>query len=138
MKTETVMKSDAGSAGRFLRRLVLGVGLVLAAQPAPAQVLYGSLMGDVADASRAVLPGATVTVTNRDTGLQRETTTDGSGAYDFRDLQPGIYELRVGLAGFKSYARSGLAVTLNAIARADVQMEVGGQIETVTVSGEKP
>ena len=95
-------------------------------------------MGDVADASRAVLPGATVTVTNRDTGLQRETTTDGSGAYSFRDLQPGIYELKVALPGFKSYARGGLAVTLNAIARADVQMEVGGQTETVTVSGEKP
>ena len=132
------MKSDSGCAGRFFRRLVLGVAFVLAAQPAPAQVLYGSLMGDVADASRAVLPGATVTVTNRDTGLQRETTTDGSGAYSFRDLQPGIYELKVALPGFKSFARAGLAVTLNAIARADVQMEVGGQTETVTVSGEKP
>ena len=130
--------SAAFFAGRFFRRLVLGVAFVLAAQPAPAQVLYGALMGDVADASRAVLPGATVTVTNRDTGLQRETTTDGSGAYSFRDLQPGIYELKVALPGFKSYARAGLAVTLNAIARADVQMEVGGQTETVTVSGEKP
>src|SRR5688572_19486831 len=138
MKTETVMKSDSGSAGRFLRRLVLGVAFVLAAQPAPAQVLYGSLIGDVADASGAVVPGATVTVTNRDTGLQRETTTDGSGAYNFRDLQPGIYELKVALTGFKSYSRAGLAVTLNTIARADVQMEVGGQTETVTVTGEKP
>ena len=101
-------------------------------------MLYGSLIGDVADPSRAVLPGATVTVTNRDTGLQRETTTDGSGAYSFRDLQPGTYELKVALSGFKSYARAGLAVTLNAIARADVQMEVGGQTETVTVTAEKP
>ena len=48
-----------------------------------------------------------MTVTNRDTGLQRETTTDGSGAYSFRDLQPGIYELKVALPGFKSYARGG-------------------------------
>jgi hypothetical protein len=138
MSTETIMKSDSGRAGQFLRGLLLGVVLLLAAPPARAQVLYGGLIGDVADPSRAVLPGATVTVTNRDTGLQRETTTDGSGAYSFRDLQPGTYELKVTLNGFKSYARAGLTVTLNAIARADVQLEVGGQTETVTVTADKP
>jgi hypothetical protein len=132
------MKSDSGRARRFLSRLVLGAVVLLAGQPAQAQVLYGGLIGDVADPSRAVLPGATVTVTNRDTGLQRETTTDGSGAYSFRDLQPGTYELKVNLNGFKSYARAGLVVTLNAIARADVQLEVGGQTETVTVTAAKP
>jgi hypothetical protein len=132
------MKSDAGRAGQFLRSLLLGAAVLLAGQPAQAQVLYGGLIGDVADPSRAVLPGATVTVTNRDTGLQRETTTDGSGAYSFRDLQPGTYELKVNLNGFKSYARAGLIVTLNAIARADVQLEVGGQTETVTVTAAKP
>ena len=132
------MNSDAGRAGQFLRSLLLGAAVLLAGQPAQAQVLYGGLIGDVADPSRAVLPGAMVTVTNRDTGLQRETTTDGSGAYSFRDLQPGTYELKVNLNGFKSYARAGLIVTLNAIARADVQLEVGGQTETVTVTAAKP
>ena len=132
------MNSDSRPAGQFLRGLLLAIVVLLAGQPARAQVLYGGLIGDVADPSRAVLPGATVTVTNRDTGLQRETTTDGSGAYSFRDLQPGTYELKVTLNGFKSYARAGLTVTLNAIARADVQLEVGGQTETVTVTADKP
>lgn len=118
--------------------LVVAIAVLLSAQVAQAQVLYGSLIGDVADSSRAVLPGATVTVTNRDTGLQREAMTDSSGGYSFRDLQPGTYELKVSLNGFKSYARSGLTVTLNAIARADVQLEVGGQTETVTVTAAKP
>jgi hypothetical protein len=118
--------------------LLAAFALLLSAQVASAQVLYGSLIGDVADPSRAVLPGATVTVTNRDTGLQRETTTDSAGAYSFRDLQPGTYELKVGLNGFKSYSRAGLVVTLNAIARADVQLEVGGRTETVTVTAAKP
>ena len=117
---------------------LLGVVVLLAGQPAQAQVLYGSLIGEIADPSRAVLPGATVTVTNKDTGLQRETTTDNGGAYNFRDLQPGTYDLKVALSGFKSYVREGLLVTLNAIARADVQMEVGGQTETVTVTAAKP
>jgi Carboxypeptidase regulatory-like domain/TonB dependent receptor len=138
MSTETIMNRDSGLAGQFLRSLLLGIVVLLAGQPAQAQVLYGSLIGEVADPSRAVLPGATVTVTNQDTGLQRETTTDNGGAYSFRDLQPGTYELKVALSGFKSYARAGLLVALNAIARADVQMEVGGQTESVTVTAEKP
>ncbi len=127
--------SDSAFAGRFVRTLLLGVAFVLATQPAHAQVLYGSLVGGVEDPSRAVLPGATVTVVNQDTGLQRETTTDGNGSYAFQDLQAGAYELTVTLAGFKSYVRTGLPVTLNTVARADVQMEVGGQNETVNVTG---
>ncbi|MDQ3673087.1 MAG: carboxypeptidase-like regulatory domain-containing protein, partial [Gemmatimonadota bacterium] len=126
--------SDSGHANQFFRQLLLALAVVLAIQPAQAQVLYGSLVGDVADPSRAVLPGATVTVINRDTGLQRETTTDGTGSYAFRDLQAGIYDLKVTMADFKSYVKTGLPVTLNAVARADVQMEVGGQSETVNVT----
>src|SRR5687768_11062869 len=69
---------------RWRGLLLLAFVCVLATQPARAQVLYGSLVGQVEDPSRAVLPGATVTVINRDTGLQRETTTDGSGSYAFQ------------------------------------------------------
>ncbi len=126
--------SHSRFAGQFLQILFLTIAFLLAAQSSQAQVLYGSLVGEVADPSRAVLPGATVTVTNRDTGLQREVTTDGSGAYAFRDLQAGVYDLKVLMAGFKVYVKTGLPVTLNAIARADVQMEVGVQSETVNVT----
>ena len=125
--------SESGFSGP-LRLLLLGVAFVLITQLANAQVLYGSLVGKVEDSSRAVLPGTTVTVTNRDTGLQRETTTDESGSYAFQDLQPGSYDLKLALAGFKSYLKTGLSVTLNTVARADVQMEVGGQSETVNVT----
>jgi len=115
---------------------VLLVGLVLFLTPgvAPAQVLYGSLVGGVADQSGAVLPGATVTVTNRDTGLQRETTADAGGAYAFRDLQGGRYEVRVVLPGFKTYVKEGVSIALNSVVREDVQLEVGGTTETVTVT----
>ena len=122
------------AARRFATSLLLCVAFVTAAHPAHAQVLYGVLVGGVEDPSRAVLPGATVTATNRDTGLQRETTTDGSGSYAFRDLQAGTYDLRVSMSGFKSYVKTGVPVTLNNVAREDVRMEVGGTTETVTVT----
>jgi hypothetical protein len=127
-------------SNQTVRRSIGSVLFVLAcaalAGPARAQVLYGSLVGGVQDSSGAVLPGATVTVTNRDTGLQRETTTDAAGSYAFRDLQPGVYELKVMLTGFKSFVRSDLTVALNTIGRADVRMEVGGTAETITVTAE--
>ena len=119
---------------RIARVILVGTSLILAAQVAQAQVLYGSLVGEVQDSSRAVLPGAAVTATNSDTGLQRETTTDGSGSYAFRDLQPGTYDLKVILSGFKSYVKAGVEVRLNTIARQDVQLDVGGTTETINVT----
>jgi hypothetical protein len=125
---------NISDARRFAAIVLLGAAFVTAAHLAQAQVLYGVLAGAVEDPSRAVLPGATVTVTNRDTGLQREAITDGSGSYAFRDLQAGAYDLRVALPGFKSYVKTGVPVTLNNVAREDVRMEVGGTTETVTVT----
>ena len=125
---------NAREARRFATILLVSIAFATAAHPARAQVLYGVLTGGVEDPSRAVLPGATVTVTNRDTGLQRETITDGSGSYAFRDLQAGVYDLRVSMSGFKSYVKTAVPVTLNNVAREDVRMEVGGTTETVTVT----
>ncbi len=119
---------------RAARLLLLTVAFAVPGRFANAQVLYGSLVGSVEDASRAVLPGATVTATERNTGLQRETTTGGDGAYAFRDLQAGLYDLKIAVPGFKSYVKSGVIVALNAVAREDVSMEVGGASETLTVT----
>ena len=119
---------------RSIPGLVFTAIFLTSTQVAPAQVLYGALVGGVEDSSRAIVPGATVTVTNRDTGLQRETVTDESGSYAFRDLQAGVYDLRVTLQAFKTYVKTGVTVTLNGVAREDVRMEVGGTEETITVT----
>ena len=95
-------------------------------QVAQAQVLYGSLVGRVEDPSGAVMPGARVTVTNKATGQQREAVADDGGAYAFRDLQVGTYDLNITQSGFKSYTKSGVIVSLNTVVREDVQMTVGG------------
>ncbi|MDQ3686545.1 MAG: carboxypeptidase-like regulatory domain-containing protein, partial [Acidobacteriota bacterium] len=131
-------RSDATLTDRFAQLVLLSLAFMLiittAAQFARAQVLYGSLVGRVEDPSGAVLPGASITVTNKDTGQQREITADDDGSYAFRDLQAGVYDLKVVQSGFKSYLKAGVIVTINNVAREDVQMEVGGTAETVTVT----
>src|SRR5262245_23871352 len=77
-----------------LRRAVLVLALGALAAPASiarAQVLYGSVVGNVSDSTGSAVPGATVTVTNTDTGATRDTVTDGTGAYRFTSVQPGNY-----------------------------------------------
>lgn len=103
-----------------------------------AQVLYGALLGRVTDAAGAILPGTKITVTNKLTGQQREATADEAGAFAFRDLQVGTYDIQITQAGFKTYSKSGVSVGLNSTVREDVQMEVGGTSETVTITAAAP
>jgi Carboxypeptidase regulatory-like domain/TonB dependent receptor len=105
--------------------------------PAHAQVLYGSIIGNVADSSRAPVPGATVTITHRETNLSRESTTTADGNYRFVNVQPGTYRVRVALAGFKESVKENVPVSANAISRVDVGLEVGQLTETVTVQSEQ-
>ena len=71
-----------------------------------AQVLYGSLVGNVVDESGAALPGATVTVTHNETGASRDAVADTNGGYRFPNLQPGTYTLTVKLDGFRTFTRA--------------------------------
>jgi hypothetical protein len=106
--------------------------------PAGAQVLYGSLVGTVADESGAAIPGATVTIAHRETGASRETTTDSTGTYRFPTVQSGTYTVTVQLTGFRTFTRGDVPVTLNNITRVDASLQVGQLSETVTVSAESP
>src|SRR5207247_6121552 len=62
---------------------------------ASAQVLYGSVSGTIVDQSGAAVPRAHVVITNRATGIQRETDADENGHYAITDLRPGDYDLKV-------------------------------------------
>ena len=73
---------------------------------AGAQVLYGSLVGNVSDDTGAAVPGATVTIRNKGTGTSRDTTTDATGAYRFDTVQPGMYSVTVQLTGFRTFTRA--------------------------------
>lgn len=105
---------------------------------AAAQVLYGSIVGNVTDATGGALPGATVTITHLETKATREATTDESGAYRFPTVQTGTYTVTVTLTGFQKFTRSDVPVTLNTVARVNASLPVGELQESVTVSAERP
>src|SRR5262244_3624165 len=86
---------------------VLLIALILS-QSSNAQALYGSIVGNVKDKSDAVVPGATVKVTNKETNQTRETATSMIGSFNFPTVQTGTYEITVIQSGFKAYRRSGV------------------------------
>src|SRR2546426_12722050 len=71
-----------------------------------AQVLYGSILGDVKDTSGASMPGAAVVATNKNTGLARQGTTDAAGRFNFPALPAGGYGFKARQAGFKTFERA--------------------------------
>lgn len=106
--------------------------------PASAQTTGATLQGTVADEQGGLLPGASVTVTNVETGVARALTTDERGWYRAAALQPGAYALKVELAGFVTYVRSGLTLTIAQEATVGVSLKLASVAETITVSAESP
>jgi hypothetical protein len=117
---------------------VVCVSFAIVASSADAQVLYGSIVGNVTDATGAAVPGATVTIEQAETKLKRELVTDAAGAYHFAAVPTGTYTISVTLTGFRSFGRPGVPVSLNSIARVDARLEVGQLAEVVGVSAETP
>src|SRR5574340_224626 len=74
-----------------------------------AQVLYGAVVGNVKDASDAVVTGAAVVITNSETRQSRQETTNVMGGYSFPTLPPGTYELKVSKEGFNTFAQTGIS-----------------------------
>jgi hypothetical protein len=109
---------------------------LLAPERAGAQVLYGSIVGNVSDSSSAAVPKATVTAINKGTNQSREVITNDSGSYSFTDLQGGNYILKVSQQGFKSFEQTDITVSANNVSRIDVVLQLGAVNETVTVTGE--
>lgn len=123
----------------WIRRSIwlLVLGALAWGSPASAQSTFGSVTGIVTDASGAVVPGATVTLTNTQTGAVRTSVTGASGDYLVSNLDAGSYAVAVSLAGF---ADSANAVTLLArqVVRLDTQLRVAGATEQVSVRAAQP
>jgi carboxypeptidase family protein/TonB-dependent receptor-like protein len=111
----------------------MSVALALIAPLASAQILYGTVVGVVKDSSGAAVPGATVTIVNKETNLTKETTTDAEGAFNINNVLPGPYDVKATLQGFRESVRRDVPVTVGQISRVTVTLEVGSVSETITV-----
>jgi hypothetical protein len=98
----------------------------------------GTLQGVVSDESGAVVPGATVMITNADTGISRETGTDAQGRFVFNLVPPARYDLTASLTGFKTTRHEGITLTVGAEIVVNLTLELGAVAEQVTVTGEAP
>jgi hypothetical protein len=100
-----------------------------------AQTSTSSITGRVVDSKEAVLPGATVTVTNEATGLSQTQTTTDSGVYAFASLPVGNYTVTVEQAGFKKFQKTHNSLEVGTPLTVDAALEVGQVSEVVTVQG---
>jgi len=111
---------------------------LLSATVVAAQQGTSELRGRVVDAQGAVLPGVTVTVTNQNTGMFRETVSGGDGSFIASGLVPGTYRAAAELQGFKKFDRQELRLEVGKTTSIDVTMSVGGLEETVNVTAVSP
>ena len=104
-----------------------------------AAVVFGqalsSVGGTVKDPSGAIIPAAKITLTNTDTGAQRNSTSDSQGRYTFSQVQPGAYRLAAQAPGFTDVVINGLQLQVNSPATADLTFEkVGSVASTVSIT----
>jgi Carboxypeptidase regulatory-like domain/TonB dependent receptor-like, beta-barrel len=122
----------------YASRIAIVGALLLAvafADPAAAQLTRGAVSGTVRDATGALVPGATVTVTNTDTNQAKTAVTDAQGFYRVAALEPGPYTVRTELAGFSTVETRDVPVRSASEVSLNVELKVGGTTEAITVTG---
>ncbi len=110
--------------------------LALAGRPAIAQVLFGSMVGNVTDPTGAAIPAATVKITEMNTNVSRTVQTNEAGAYTVSTVPAGTYQVEITKEGFRGFVTSNIVVNQNNVVRVDAQLQVGAVAENVEVTAE--
>jgi hypothetical protein len=97
-----------------------------------------AIIGEVRDASSAVVAGATVTITNHETGLQRSAQTDDAGRFNFPQLKAGTYSVTVEARGFDSGQHDNVVAGLGQKQTVDFTLKVARSNEAVEISSQAP
>jgi Carboxypeptidase regulatory-like domain len=95
---------------------------------------FGEVTGRVTDTSGAVIPGASITLTNVNTSAVRSVVTTEAGVYTLPSIAPGSYRLRTELAGFKAAVSEQFEVQVQQVVRLDIVLELGQISETIEVA----
>jgi len=124
-----------------LHRLGLILAVVVSLPPSQALAqgeTTSAIVGQVRDTTNAVVPGATVAIANLETGLRRSAKTDDAGRFNFPQLKPGIYSVKVEAQGFESQHNDNVISGLGQKQTVDFTLRVARSNETVEVSSEAP
>src|SRR6202045_4972583 len=97
-----------------------------------------AIVGEVSDATSAVVPGARVTITNHETGLKRNAKTDGEGRFSFPQLKPGVYSVKAEAQGFEPQQNDNVISGLGQKQTVDFTLRVARSNEAVEVNSEAP
>jgi hypothetical protein len=129
--------------GELLARLVfVFVSAILLCLPATARGQTGTgqgiISGIVTDPAGASIPKATVAIRNTSTNVVINVTTNDTGYYELRDLNPGNYEISVAAPGFEKTVDSGVTLEADGHPNINLALKVGSSSETVTINGLSP
>jgi hypothetical protein len=114
------------------------VALAISPPPVSAQAVSGTILGTVTDSSGAVLPGASVTVTNTGTGFTRTLISDAKGEYTAPSVPTGAYTVTGELTGFKKITLANVHLGVDQKARIDLKLDLGQMTEVVEIQAETP
>lgn len=95
-----------------------------------------TITGTVKDPQGAIVPGATVTVTQTETNFSQKVKTANSGEFSLGNLPVGPYRVRIEMTGFASFEQQGIVLQVGQVANLPVALTVGAQTDTVEVTGE--
>src|SRR5438132_6527240 len=124
--------------GLLVAVLVAAVFVFINGPRAIAQTVAGRILGTIRDSQGAVVPNASVSAKNLETGAERTTLSDASGGFNITSVPAGSYEVTVSAPGFQKEVRSGVTLTVGAALRVDFTLNVGVVQEQVVVTGEAP
>jgi hypothetical protein len=133
-------RRNTGPCGYISQTIKVFLALVLLATgiPLTAQSVTGTITGSVTDPTGAVIPGATVKVTETATGVSHSAVSNTAGIFSFPELQPGVYSITANASGFSTAVRAGIELQINQTASVTIPLAAGVASETVQVRGEQP
>jgi len=118
--------------------LLATLALLLPARTPAQGETTSAIVGQVTDASNAAIPNATVTITSRETGLQRSRKTDEQGRFNFPQLKPGIYTVKAEAAGFAPQQNENVSAALDQKQMVNFTLKIAQSSQTVEVTGAPP
>ena len=118
--------------------LLATLALLLPARTPAQGETTSAIVGQVTDATNAAIPGATITITNRETGLQRSLKTDDQGRFNFPQLKPGTYMVKVEAVNFAPQQNDSVLAGLGQKQTVNFTLKISQSSQTVEVTGAPP